>query len=244
MKTNSLTRRIVSQTIFILLTLCGQFATAQVLRIGYYGGTFDPVTMGHRQLAERAIEAANLDIMYVMPSLTNAKKPNAMAYEIRKKMVELGFKNIPQIRVADAELERAFASDRATGALRVLIHRHPGARILSLTGDDVISRNFTEFLKTDPTFKDIGFIIGQRAGSNVQIAEDMKQFDFGQREVIVLSIESDKGISSSLVRAKLNDTGQAARRLLQRILAPEVYEFIQSHQLYRLTCPGLFANAG
>lgn len=224
--------------LLILLTVVCQFASA-ALRIGYYGGTFDPVTMGHRQLAERAKKAANLDLMYIIPSITNSKKPNASPYPVRKDLAQLGFAGLDGVLVMDSEMEQAFLQDRSRGVIRLLLKRHPGAHILKVTGDDVISRNFTDHLNQEELFKNVGFIIGERSGPNLQLAEDHKQFDFGNREVIILPHSEDKGISSSQVRLFLSEGDPRARYFLY----PAVYEAIKAQGLFQMKCEFQFKKA-
>ena len=224
----------------ILLTIGAHFASAAVLRIGYYGGTFDPVTKGHRQLVERAMVVARLDMMYIIPSITNSNKPNAIAYPLRKKLVQLGFKGVENVFIPDMHLEAAFEKDRASGVIRVLLKRHPGAHILKLTGDDVISRNFTDHIKFDPLYKNVGFIIGERSGKNQAIAEDKTLFNFENRELIILPKTEDLGISSSQVRNFLLEGNPKA----QTLLVPEVYKVIKAQGLYPVQCDFILGKAG
>ena len=224
----------------ILVTLGAHFASAAALRIGYYGGTFDPATLGHRQLAERAIKAGHLDLLYIVPAITNSKKPNAKPYFERKELLRLGFEGVERVLIPDSEMERAYENDRSTGVIRLLLHRYPGARILKVTGDDVISRNFTDHLNSDPLFKDVGFIIGERSGKNQEIAEDKNVFDFGNRELIILPQSEDQGISSSEVRALLLEGNPKARTLL----APAVYNAIRANGLYPIKCDFVLGKAG
>ncbi len=216
------------------------FAAESNLRIGYYGGTFDPVTLGHRDLVERAMKEAHLDLMYVMPSVTNSHKPNATPYPLRKQMLALGFADMPDVRIGDANMEKAFQEDRATGVLKVLMGRYPSAKFFRITGDDVISRNYTPYMESDPAFNNIGLVIGKRAGPNEAKSEDIRSFNFGKREVIVLDEAQDKGISSTEVRGLI----QSGRPQSEVPLNPRVYEFIKAHHLFVVPrCGGVFGKA-
>lgn len=220
--------KLASIAIILSIFLSATSLWAKDLRIGYFGGTFDPITRGHKSLVMRAISAAQLDIVYVFPSVTNSIKQNVTPYEARKHMVELAFHDMPVVKVPDQEMEHAFNEGRATSVLRLLFKRTPQAKIFRISGDDVISRNLNAELVADTKLNNVGFIIGERAGENQKIAEDLKQFDFSGREVIILPASTDEGISSSQAR-KLVYTDIP----LQNIpLEPSVLAFIQRKKLY------------
>lgn len=220
--------RFASITILLSIFLTVSSLWAKDLRIGYFGGTFDPITRGHKSLVTRAILAAQLDIVYVFPSITNSIKQNVTPYDARKHMVELAFHDMPAVKVPDEEMEHAFNVGRATEVLRLLFKRTPQAKIFRISGDDVISRNLNTELITDAKLNNVGFIIGERAGENQKIAEDLKQFDFSGRKVIILPASTDEGISSSQAR-KLVHTDVP----LQNIpLEPSVLAYIHHQKLY------------
>ncbi len=213
----------------ILLTVV-ELVSAAPVRIGYYGGTFDPPTLGHRDLVVRAIQEASLDFVVVMPSITNSHKPNATPFPLRLEMVRLNFLDLPQVIVADSEMEIAFTQDRANGVMRLIQQRFPENQLFRITGDDVVSRNFSTEMIQDSAFQDVGLIIGERSGRNQSIAEDRSSFDFTGREVIILPVTTDQGISSSLVKELIRANAPEAEIPLH----PRVLNFIRDHGLYEL----------
>ncbi len=206
------------------------------IRVGYYGGTFDPPTRGHRGLIERAIKAANLDLVYMFPSMTNAKKPNASPYLIRRQMVEAMIADMPNVRGPDAELEEEFQRGRLAAEIETIMRRHNGAKVFIVTGDDVISRNYSRFISENPAFRDVGIIIGQRKSDAAPSREDLRDFDFADREVIVFSPAADEGISSSLVKSKFKFGHPVEGNFLDQ----GVIDVIHQHGLYPPICPRLF----
>jgi nicotinate-nucleotide adenylyltransferase len=77
------------------------------LRIGAYGGTFDPIHMGHIEIARAVVRNFALDELLVIPAF---KPPHKSLYAIsdplhRYKMCALALQNEPRISVSKMEIE-------------------------------------------------------------------------------------------------------------------------------------------
>ena len=79
------------------------------LRIGIFGGTFNPIHLGHLRSAEEVREAFALDRIYFVPAAQPPhKKTNALAdAKHRLKMVELAVADNPSFIASAIELERS-----------------------------------------------------------------------------------------------------------------------------------------
>jgi nicotinate-nucleotide adenylyltransferase len=79
------------------------------MRIGIFGGTFDPVHHGHLILAEQCREQCRLDEVWFVPA---AMPPHKLDHSIspaksRTEMLELAISGNPQFRVSRIELDRS-----------------------------------------------------------------------------------------------------------------------------------------
>jgi nicotinate-nucleotide adenylyltransferase len=77
-------------------------------RIGIYGGTFDPIHVGHLAIARAALEGGKLDRVIFVPARQSPLKteaPGASA-EDRLAMLEAAVKDEPRFVVSRVELER------------------------------------------------------------------------------------------------------------------------------------------
>jgi len=79
------------------------------MRIGIFGGTFDPIHQGHLIIAEQCREQARLDEVWFMPSARPPHKarPDLTAFEKRTDMIQLAIAGNSQFRVCEIEKERA-----------------------------------------------------------------------------------------------------------------------------------------
>ncbi len=78
------------------------------MRIGIFGGTFDPVHMGHLILAEQCRTTANLDEVWFVPSSQPPHKSSGITrFDQRCEILELAIAGHPSFRVDRIEKERA-----------------------------------------------------------------------------------------------------------------------------------------
>lgn len=107
------------------------------MRIGVFGGTFDPVHMGHLILAEQCRDQAGLDEVWFLPSYHPPHKAAAAVtrFEQRCDMLELAVAGHPAFRIDRIEKELPPPSYTAE-TLAELHRRHPGDDFALLMGSD------------------------------------------------------------------------------------------------------------
>jgi nicotinate-nucleotide adenylyltransferase len=107
------------------------------MRIGIFGGTFDPVHMGHLILAEQCRDQAGLDQVWFMPSAHPPHKSDKpiTRFEQRCEMIELAIAGHPAFRVERIEKELPPPSYTAE-TLAELHRRHPDNEFFLLMGSD------------------------------------------------------------------------------------------------------------
>jgi nicotinate-nucleotide adenylyltransferase len=107
------------------------------MRIGVFGGTFDPVHMGHLILAEQCRDQAGLDEVWFLPSYHPPHKAAAAVtrFEQRCDMLELAVAGHPHFRIERIEKELPPPSYTAE-TLAELRRRHPGDEFALLMGSD------------------------------------------------------------------------------------------------------------
>ena len=111
------------------------------VRIGVFGGTFDPPHVGHLILAADAHEALGLDRLIFVPTGAQPLKvdtPPVASAQDRLEMVRLAVADDACCVVDDAEINRKGLS-YTIDTLEHLTERHPGAQLFLLLGEDALA---------------------------------------------------------------------------------------------------------
>lgn len=106
------------------------------MRLGIFGGSFDPVHYGHLLLAETCREEGCLDQVIFMPAAVPPHKVRVMTpADARVEMLELALGGHPAMRVSKLEIDRGGVSYTAE-TLASLQHDDPQAQLFFLMGAD------------------------------------------------------------------------------------------------------------
>lgn len=104
-----------------------------------FGGTFNPVHMGHIKMAEAAANVGNVERVLVVPSNLSPHKPNDYLLPAvhRLEMCRLAFEGHPKISVSELELKRQGKS-YTVDTLREIKRQYPECPIKLLVGADML----------------------------------------------------------------------------------------------------------
>lgn len=110
------------------------------MRLGIYGGTFDPIHYGHLLLAERCREELQLDEVWFIPAGVSPHKVGQplTSGKSRLQMVEFAVSGFPEFRVSKIELERTGPS-YTVETLDQLCAADPARELFLLMGADSIA---------------------------------------------------------------------------------------------------------
>ncbi|MEO6710224.1 MAG: nicotinate-nucleotide adenylyltransferase [Planctomycetota bacterium] len=133
----------------------GARSWAELRRIGIFGGSFDPVHVGHLYVASTAQAARALERVVFVPARVPPHKPEQVlaSGSDRIAMLEIALRGHPDWTIDALELERAGPS-YTIDTLRELRGRyglHPDARLYLLLGSDNL-RGFAHW-------KDVGLLL-------------------------------------------------------------------------------------
>jgi nicotinate-nucleotide adenylyltransferase len=108
-----------------------------MLRLGLYGGSFDPIHHGHLILARQALEDLSLDRVIFIPAVESPFKPNqsGASAEDRLAMVRLAVQEETAFTVDPLEIERE-APSYTIDTARTYRDRYPQETLFFLVGED------------------------------------------------------------------------------------------------------------
>ena len=106
------------------------------MRIGMFGGAFDPPHVGHLTLAQAAIEQLQLDTLRIIPTGHAWHKARTLTPAVdRLEMTRLAFLDVPQVVVDPRETQRAGPS-YTVDTLQELHSEFPHAKLFLVIGAD------------------------------------------------------------------------------------------------------------
>jgi len=111
------------------------------VKIGLFGGSFDPVHNGHVALARAALADAGLDRVILIPAAQAPLKPDVaqVSAEHRLRMVRLAVADEPGLEVSDAEVRRG-GVNYTVDTVRALREQFAGDDLFWIIGADQLPR--------------------------------------------------------------------------------------------------------
>ncbi|MEN0111436.1 MAG: nicotinate (nicotinamide) nucleotide adenylyltransferase, partial [Planctomycetota bacterium] len=109
------------------------------MRLGVFGGSFDPVHIGHVRLARACRDQASLDRVWFVPAATQPHKPGGpvASGEDRLAMLRLALADEPGLEASPIELDRGGVS-YTVETLRAIAESQPAAELFFLMGADTL----------------------------------------------------------------------------------------------------------
>jgi nicotinate-nucleotide adenylyltransferase len=202
------------------------------MRVGVFGGTFDPVHTGHLILAEQCREQARLDQVWFVPAPRPPHKdePDLTRFEQRVEMLALALAGNPAFRIDELEKERSGPS-YTVETLAELHRRHPAHEFYLLVGSDTL-HDLPHWYEPVRLLELTGLLVMARPNNPVLTVEDLRTRlrlpdNVPLRLEVVQTPQID--ISSRDLRRRA-----AAGRSLRYFLPRAVECYIHDKHLYRL----------
>lgn len=201
------------------------------MRIGIYGGTFDPVHLGHLVLAETCREQCQLDRVIFIPAGVPPHKQGRelTAGHIRADLLEFAVAGYGEFSVDRSEIKRSGPSFTVE-TLRALRQAHPDDELFFLMGADSLAE-FHLWREPREIATLAGLIVVNRGTQPPSSPESLVPL-LGRDAVDRIQFVTMPGIdiSASDLRRRARD-GHSLRYLVPRA----VERYIIEHQVYRST---------
>ena len=204
------------------------------MRIGIYGGSFNPVHLGHLIAAECCREQARLDRVLFMPAATPPHKQGQLLADAadRVAMLTLAVGGHEAFAVSTIEVDRGGVS-YTVDTLAVLAERHPHDTLVLVLGPDALAQLPT--WREPQTIADRCELVAverERLDDVAAIARDAKLADLLGQERLAALIAARVRMPAIGVRASDLRAAVAAGTSIRYRTPRAVEAFITSHGLY------------
>ena len=189
------------------------------MKLGIYGGSFDPVHLGHLLVAQAAIEELRLDRLFFVPAAQSPFKPENQPApaSVRLQWLRLALAGRTNCEVDEQELRRGGVS-YTIETLRDYARRFPKAGLFYLIGADNAAKP-NEWREAGELAKLAEFVAIPRPGGATAIFPS----PFRGRMLKGFPL----GVSSSEIRARVK-----AGLPIDHLVPPLVAEAIRNDRLY------------
>jgi len=198
-------------------------------KTGVFGGSFDPVHLGHLGLAKDAITEAGLDKVIFVPAKLQPFKLDKKVTpgEDRLAMLKLAIEGIEGLEVSEYELnsDRISYTYLTLRAMSEILGNE--TKMYFITGTDSFLK-IKEWKNAEELLRDFSYIVGARPGykkDELKISIEEVQQEYGTEVIVINNTEFD--ISSTEIRNRL-EAGERADDLIPA----EVERYIRKHDLY------------
>ncbi|MFP4322927.1 MAG: nicotinate (nicotinamide) nucleotide adenylyltransferase [Anaerolineales bacterium] len=197
------------------------------MRIGIFGGTFNPPHIGHMILADTAAEELGLDRVLFVPAAEPPHKqgwPRA-AVEHRLRMVEMAIAGQALFQLSAVDVTRP-GPHYAADMIRIVAEHHPGAALFFLMGSDSL-RDLLAWHQPEAIVAQCHLVVMSRPVNPPDMAQLYEALP--QLRERLIAIESPEiEISSTNIVARIR-AGKSVRYRLPDV----VLDYILEHQLYK-----------
>ena len=197
-------------------------------RVGFFGGSFDPIHLGHLNIAIELAERHKLDEVFVCPTSQSPfkkEKPPIASKEHRRAMVTAAISLLPTFTLLDFELQKStpcYTIDTIRQLIAIDQQHKKNKNYFLLLGEDAIE-HFHAWREVEELIKLATPLIGSRQTKS-----------FPQKGALLSAIE--KGltqiplmeISSTEIRDRLQKGLYCGH-----LLPAKVWDYIQQHQIYK-----------
>lgn len=196
-------------------------------KIGFFGGTFDPIHFGHLNLAIQIAEQRSLDRLFFCPANYSPHKESerpVASKEQRKEMVLRAIAPIPQFSLCDEELKQQGAS-YTIDTIRKLMQQMPNSQFFLILGEDALE-GLHSWKESEALIQMAHPLIGNR----LRKAERVVGFSDASRTLIEKGMTpiSLMEVSSTQIRQRLQK-----KRYCGHLLPENVLLYINQYELYQ-----------
>ena len=199
------------------------------MKIGIFGGTFDPPHFGHLILAAEALDQLKLDrLLFVLTADPPHKQGRHMtAIEDRLALLKAALVDNPAFELSRVDIDRP-GPHYTVDTVQLLREQHPGAELTYLMGGDSMRNLLIDWHKPDEFVEACDFIGVMRRPQDYIDVEVLEAQIPGLKNKVLFMDAPLLEISSHQIRERA-----ASGRPYRYYLPRAVYDIICQHRLYQ-----------
>ncbi len=197
------------------------------MKLGIFGGAFNPVHNGHIHLAKSYIEYLDLDLLLVVPTADPPHR-QGIGFAGRQERLDMlcaAFSEVERVSISDMEFRRGGKS-YTYDTVNELKAEYPGADMYLLLGEDQLLK-FEEWYRYRDILNDVTLCAAARGENSRKALAAFSAEHFTAGKVIIADFEPVV-VSSSEIRDKIKNNFDISGLVPERVL-----DYINEKGLYR-----------
>ena len=212
--------------------------------IAIFGGTFDPIHLGHINAVTLLSERFSFDrIHWVLSARPPHKNQTSASIEHRFELIKLALAGMPNHVADDTEIRRN-AKSYTIDTVEAFQQRYPNAQLTVIIGGDSVL-SLPSWYRYNELIDKVNWLVMSRPGYELNLSDELQGRVVSKVDdllktrggSIYLFDESDFNVSSTQLRAELGafaEESAISLKLSKEFLPNDVFSYIQQQQLYRI----------
>ena len=205
--------------------------------IGIFGGTFDPVHLGHTFVIKEFTDSVYFDELILIPNGNPPHKEKNVYEEEKLEMTKLALGNTANLTIDDREVKKK-APSYAYSTLQELKKENPDDILVWIMGSDSFA-SIDSWYCYQEFIDEVNLLVLERPGYSIQKQSiaynilrsnqtfDLSDFKKDDNKIFLLKINPIE-INSTEIRKLIANNEDATE-----FLHPNVYQFIKTNNLYK-----------
>ena len=195
------------------------------MKIGMFGGCFNPPTIAHFKLAKEAIKKFNLDKVFFVPVGNKYNKKDLIDEKHRYNMLKIMCEKDKNLDVSDIEMNREYKL-YAIDVFTMLTNKYKNDELYFIMGADNV-KELDTWKESNLLMQNFKFIILERGDESVEdIIIENKNLQKYRAKFNILKNQEIIDCSSTKVREKIE------KHEIVNLVKQEVYKYIINNNLY------------
>lgn len=197
-------------------------------KVGFFGGSFNPPTNAHLEIAKTALEEMELDKVYFVPMGNTYKKPGLIDEKLRYEMLQIACAKYEKIDVENIELNLT-KSLTTIEAFKRIESKYSKTQNYYIMGADNFLK-LPNWQDAEELITNYKLIVFARKGEELSdLINNNKLINSHLTNINLLKIENNTSCSSGIIRDLIKE---GKNEIAKKYTEERIVEFINKNKLY------------